>query len=73
MYFPVPRDKGKEMYPKVLLRIQKILSYSLEWMTGPLCSVYKNVDCKPYFRFIFRRKPPIPHHFTLKCALPRGF
>jgi hypothetical protein len=45
MYVPVPKDKRKEMYPKVLLRVQKVLSYSLEWITGPLYSVYKNVDC----------------------------
>jgi hypothetical protein len=60
MSFPVSKDKEKEIYPKVLLRIQKVLSYSLEWVTGPLYSVCKNVDCKTYFRFIFRRKSPIP-------------
>jgi len=30
MSFPVPQDKGNEMYPKELLRIQKVLSYNLE-------------------------------------------
>jgi hypothetical protein len=66
------RIKGKKCIQKWLLRIQKVLSHSLEWLNGSLYSVYKNVDCKPYFCFIFRRKSPIPHHFTLNCALPRG-